>query len=190
MELVFVRHGESEANVLEREVGGFLCGRWECELSPRGREQAKRLKGHPALSGASAVFSSPLKRAVDTAAAFADQPVVTDARIAERTMGDFDGQWIHALAEQDAYRRYFTEEHWKHFRDSFTVSAPNGEHYGDVVQRVTPFLEELKLRQLDKVIIVSHAVAIRCMLKVVLGLTEEETLHFPVWQCDPISAVY
>ena len=53
MKLVFVRHGESEANVLARgSGGGFCCGRWDCELTEKGREQAASLRGNPDVSGA------------------------------------------------------------------------------------------------------------------------------------------
>lgn len=189
MELVFIRHGESEANA--REAGGFFSGRWDCALTPRGRMQADSLKENEMIRGADAVFCSPLKRAADTAAAFADpKTIIRDARITERTLGDFDGKWRHELENRDEYRKYFTEAEYMLFRNSFTVSPPNGENYGDVVRRVTPFLEELKKSGIRKAVIVSHAIAIRCMLKVVKNLPEEETLRIDVRQCEPIRAEY
>ena len=189
MELVFIRHGESEANA--REAGGFFSGRWDCALTPRGRMQADSLKGNEMIRGADAVFCSPLKRAADTAAAFADpKTIIRDARITERTLGDFDGKWRHELENRDEYRKYFTEAEYMLFRNSFTVSPPNGENYNDVVRRVTPFLEELKKSGIRKAVIVSHAIAIRCMLKVVKNLPEEETLRIDIRQCEPIRAEY
>ena len=189
MELVFIRHGESEANALE--AGGFLCGRWDCGLTPRGRMQAERLKGNDMIRGAEAVFCSPLKRAADTAAAFADpKTLIRDARITERTLGDFDGKWRHELENREEYRKYFTDRDYMNFRNSFTVSPPNGENYGDVVRRVTPFLEELKRSGLRKAVIVSHAIAIRCMIKAAENLPEEETLRLDVRQCEPIRVEY
>ena len=91
---------------------------------------------------------------------------------------------------RDEYRKYFTEAEYMLFRNSFTVSPPNGENYGDVVRRVTPFLEELKKSGIRKAVIVSHAIAIRCMLKVVKNLPEEETLRIDIRQCEPIRAEY
>ena len=185
MKLILVRHGESEANEMQKS-GVFFCGRWDCGLTAKGRTQAESLKENRALPGADAVFSSPLRRAADTAAAFADRPVIYDARIVERSLGDFEGKWKKDLENRDEYRRYFTEEPFTDFRDSFTVSAPRGEHYGDVIRRVTPFLEELKSRNYGKVIVVSHAIAIRCMIKVIRNLPEEETLRLRIDQCDPV----
>ncbi len=188
MELVFVRHGESEANAREDRSSGFFCGRWDCELTERGRQQARSLKGSWIVSGSDAIFSSSLKRALATAACFADRPVIPDARLVERTHGDFDGRYRSELEKIGEYRRYFTDKRFADFRNSFTRSAPNGETYADVVKRVTPFLEELRDRAYKKVIIVSHFGAIRCMLKVVNGLSEEETLALHVYQCEPIIA--
>ena len=190
MELVFVRHGESEANVLARgSGGGFCCGRWDCELTETGREQAARLKGNPEVSGADAIFSSPLKRAYETASAFADGPIIRDACLMERTLGDFDGKWNKDLEKIPEYAKYFDDDHSPNFRGGFYLSTPNGESYADVVKRVTPFFKELYDSGFKKVVIVSHAIAIRCMLYVVSGLSEEETIKYKVKQCEPITVI-
>jgi broad specificity phosphatase PhoE len=190
MELVFVRHGESEANRLDREYGDFYCGRWDCGLTDEGRSQAAGLRGCAAVSGADAIFSSPLRRALDTAAAFADREVITDARLTERTLGDFDGKRRSELERLPEYRKYFSEERFAGFRNSFTVSAPNGECYRDVILRVMPFLEELRSCGLRKAVVVSHFCTIRGMLNVIGNLSEEETLKIRVYQCDPIVAEF
>ena len=187
MELVFVRHGESEANRLEGEKGGFFCGRLDCAMTARGRAQAESLRGNAAVAGADAVFCSPLRRTVETAAAFTSRGLILDERITERSLGDFEGRWSAELAGIDAYRKYFTQEPFTAFRNSFTVSAPNGETYADVIRRVTPFLEELRGGDYRKVVVVSHAIAIRCMIKQIRGLSEEETLRLPVRHCEPIA---
>ena len=185
MQLILIRHGESFANALHRETGGFFCGRWDCGLTDVGKLQAAALKGSVFLRGADAVYASPLKRAVATAAALTDLPVILDERLTERSLGDFDGKSRDEVARNDVYRKYFTDARYTGFRHSFTVSAPNGESYADVEKRVSPFLAELKKKPYKKVVVVSHAVAIRCMAKLVLGLTEEETLRFPTKQCAP-----
>lgn len=190
MELVFVRHGESLANDLEKEKDGFFCGRWDCELTESGRMQARSLKGNSHVTGADAIFSSPLKRAVDTAYEFADREIICDARIIERSLGDFEGKWKQDLMAREEYRKYFTEKRYEHFRHSFSLSAPHGENYGDVVLRVTPFLEDLKRRNDRKIVIVSHAIAICCMLKVVQNLSEEDALKIRLMNCDPIRVEY
>lgn len=187
MELVFIRHGESEANVLQRDVGDFCCGRWDCALTEAGRRQAESLRGRAEVSGADVIICSPLRRTRETAASFADKPVIYDARITERTLGDFDGKWNRDLEKVPEYNKYFTDKNYMDFRGNFYISTPNGESYADVVKRVTPFLHELKIKGYKKTVVVSHVIAIRCMLKVVLGLPEEETIKYKVKQCEPIT---
>jgi len=189
MKIVLIRHGESEANVLARENSGFCCGRWDCDLTEKGIEQAGSLKTCAEVLGADAIFCSPLKRARQTAAGFADRDVILDDRIVERTLGDFDGKWNYELIKVDAYKKYFTDDLKDNFRSSFTVATPNGESYDDVVKRVTPFLDELKQSSYNKVVVVSHVIAIRCMLKVLEDLTEKETITLKVRQCEPISII-
>ena len=190
MKLVLIRHGESEANVLQSQNSFFYCGRWDCELTEKGRMQAKLLKGNAVLDGAKKIISSPLKRAVDTATGFTDREITVDARLTERSLGDFNGKFRGDLEKIPEYKKYFTERRLLPFRSSFSVCAPNGETYADVVKRVTSFLEELKTLDLEKVIIVSHAVAIRCMLKIINGLSEEETLALFIDNCDPVAVEY
>ena len=188
MELVFIRHGESEAIRLARQPGGFFCGRRDCGLSEEGRRQAEELKGNPEILGAEAVYCSPLKRAKETAGLLSDQPAIIDERLTERSLGIFEGKWQSELEENEEYRKYFTDERYAHLRASFTVRAPGGENLSDVVERVTPFLEELRKKDYRRVIIVSHAIAIKCMLKVVENLSEEEVLRLKVRPCEPVRA--
>lgn len=185
MKFVFVRHGESIANRLSKEPDGFLCGRYDCELTEKGMEQAKSLRDNPDLLGADAYFCSPLKRTVQTITAFTDREYVLDDRIAERTMGDFDGHTLKELTSEPNYYEYFYGDK-KEFRSSFTVTAPNGENYSDVEKRVAALLCDLKAKNFNKVVVVSHFVSIRCMIKVIKGLSEEETLRLKVNQCEPI----
>ncbi|MFM1776976.1 MAG: hypothetical protein RLZZ260_543, partial [Actinomycetota bacterium] len=60
MELILVRHGLP----LRREV---VEGPADPELSPEGKEQAARLANYLASESIDAIYSSPMKRAVQTA---------------------------------------------------------------------------------------------------------------------------
>lgn len=60
--LYLVRHGQTEANVAERFVG------WSDDrLSERGREQARELAARLGSGGVARIFSSPVRRCVETA---------------------------------------------------------------------------------------------------------------------------
>ena len=63
MRLYFVRHGESEANILRIISNrGYRYG-----LTTRGQQQAVTLAQHLQHVPISGIFSSPLRRAVETA---------------------------------------------------------------------------------------------------------------------------
>lgn len=77
MELVLVRHGEPERDAVDPANPG---------LSELGRRQAESVASYLATEHFDAVWSSPLRRATETAALVAaahDLPVTTDADLAE-----------------------------------------------------------------------------------------------------------
>ena len=86
----FLRHGETETNA-RRLVAGSL----DTELTKAGRQQA--LAAAEVLAGEpiTAVYSSPLRRARDTAvpvAAKLELPIIIVAELAERNWGVLEGQ--------------------------------------------------------------------------------------------------
>ena len=63
MKLYFVRHGESEANVLQ-----VISNRgWMHPLTEKGRQQANTLAEKLRGAGITKIYTSPLRRAVETA---------------------------------------------------------------------------------------------------------------------------
>ncbi|MGH8912015.1 MAG: histidine phosphatase family protein [Acidimicrobiia bacterium] len=72
-EIVLIRHAESAAN-----VSRSWQGRGDAEVSVEGRTQIKALTGRLARRRFDAVVSSPLSRAVETAAGLADAPDVDE----------------------------------------------------------------------------------------------------------------
>lgn len=185
MELVLIRHGESLANAIKEDKDKIFIGQWDCDLTERGRHQAAALKGSPLLKNTDAVYCSDLKRAVDTAALLSDIKPVIDKRLRERSLGDFEGRLVNEIEANPLYEKYFTNPEYTDFRHGFSAKAPGGENYTDVCKRVSSFLNELD-ENFNKVIIVSHFCAIRCIIKTVKSLSEEETLKLKIYNCDPI----
>ena len=86
----FLRHGESTAN-LARIVGGAL----DVELTARGHEQARQAVDKVSPLGITAIYSSALRRARDTAAPIARAlalPVTEIAELGERHWGVMQGR--------------------------------------------------------------------------------------------------
>ena len=185
MTILLIRHGESRANEID-QTEPLFCGRWDVPLTEHGRGQARALQNHPAILGADALYSSPLIRAIETAKEFYHGEIFVDERLTERTLGAFDGKRIREIKSNPAFFRYFTDPGLTDFRASFTTRAPGGENYTDVTARVSSFLEDLKKQNYKKVILVSHYAAIRCMIKLIKNLSEEETLALKISHCEPI----
>ncbi len=139
--VVFETHSISEDN----EAGiatGWLPGR----LSARGRELARELGERRARDGLSAVFTSDLARAVETAEiAFAESPlaVVRDPRLRECNYGGLNGMPSERLGRDRS----------RHLDEPY----PDGESWREAVERVAGFLDELvRERDGERVLIIGH----------------------------------
>jgi len=140
-EIVFETHSWSEDN--ERGIAtGWLPGR----LSARGRAAAVQLGRRRRNDGIVAVFTSDLRRAVQTAElAFADTatPILHDWRLRECDYGDHNG-----TTAEDVHR------HRRHYLDH---PYPGGESWRQAVRRVGGFLNDLPIRWQDqRVLVIGH----------------------------------
>jgi broad specificity phosphatase PhoE len=142
IELVYETHSISVDN--ERGIAtGWLPG----ALSEAGRQSARELGERRRDDGIAAVFTSDLRRAVETAEiAFAGSPIPVhqDARLRECDYGELNG----APAERVTATRL----------DRIDVPFPGGESYSDVVARTRDFLGDL-LRGHDgsRILVIAHS---------------------------------
>jgi probable phosphoglycerate mutase len=135
-------------------------------LSPAGRREAEATAGRLAGVKLAAVYSSPLERARETAAAIA-RPRRLAVRIA-RDLVDLDvGRWA-ALTLRDARKRpewAAIQRHPSGFR------FPDGESFTDMQARMVAALGRLVARHPgETVVAVSHADPIKAALAHALGI--------------------
>lgn len=165
----FVRHGVSEWNAENR-----LCGRTDVSLSDEGRRQAVRLAERLRGLSPAALYTSPLRRAVETAeiiaAATGVKPIV-DGRLIELNYGAWEGMTFAEVMEldADAYRAWDA--------DPANVAPREGESGAQALARVAPFLDELAARhsgERDHVVIVCHKTICRLVACHALGLPASE----------------
>lgn len=169
LELILVRHGESEGN---RDK--MFTGHGPSALTERGQRQADAVAAALASPRPDAVYVSDLRRAMMTAEALCARvgvtPVVT-AEIRERDMGDFVGVRFEDLQATmpDAWRALADRD--PDFR------PPNGESHRETAARVGRFLDGLRARHADgRVVVVSHGVAMHHMVRHLLGLHESSVI--------------
>ena len=162
----FVRHGETAHN-----RDGLLQGRVDLELSARGQEQASRVASRFGGAPVARVFTSPLRRARQTAAMIAGvcgAEVEVDERLIELDYGDWDGK---PLAEMRGPRG----ELW--FADP-NFAPPGGESLVAVTARVEAFCAERIAAAGDgRVVAVSHVSPIKAAVAWALGVDERATLR-------------
>lgn len=155
-----IRHAESVAN-----ARGLVAGKWDAELSARGRLQAYRLawllKSAPYLFA----WSSSLSRTSATLQYAARlrrvslKPMCTDARLDERGLGELEqrpSRFIPAYAKGD-----------------FQYAPPGGESYLQLAQRVLSFLVDLReaITGESRILIATHVGPMRIIAGVLNGMT-------------------
>lgn len=173
MKLYFVRHGESVANI-ERV---FSNRDLDHPLTPRGVDQSNTLARSLAGRPIRRIFTSPVKRAVQTAAIVAAVFGVeyqVSAALREWDVGIYEGTgdplgWqMHSQVMDD----------WL-IRQQYDSKMPGGESFNEIRARFVPFVEGL-LREGghtdEEVLLVGHGGLYGCMLPQVFGNVDADFL--------------
>jgi alpha-ribazole phosphatase len=107
-----------------------------------------------------AVYSSPLQRCTRLADHFS-AAVQTDPRLLEYNFGDWEMQrWNDIDAPSlDAW-----------MQDFVNVAAPNGENLLHMYARVCEFMQQLREREHERCLLVTHAGVIRCIWAYLLNI--------------------
>ncbi|XP_011039205.1 PREDICTED: phosphoglycerate mutase-like protein 4 [Populus euphratica] len=156
-EIIVVRHGETVWN-----VDGRIQGHIDVELNEVGREQAAVVADRISREfKVSAVYSSDLKRAFETAekiaAACGVAEVIKDPDLRERNLGDLQGLVLQEAAKVSAvaYRAF------KSHRTNQDIPG-GGESLDKLYDRCTSSLERIAAKHTgERVVVVTHGGVIR-----------------------------
>lgn len=160
-ELILVRHGEIDANVQR-----LWYGTTDSELNQTGIRQAAALgeKIHKKYPNITKVYSSPLKRTINTAKALADglQQTPEPCRdLIEYGIGEFEGTSYQDLHE---VHDFFT-----HMANSQDYALPGGESVNDVSRRVTRAFDRIIAdHRGERVALVGHGAAFGILLATII----------------------
>ena len=161
--LYFIRHGQTTWNV-EHRLPGQLPG---IHLTDTGKQQAERLADALSVLPISAVISSPLERARETAEIIAQPrqlPVQLEADLMDIDVGHWAGQ------DHDELNK--SNEEWKAFKRNPTVAPPDVETFPQVQARALAAVERWRKR--DDIgaypAFVTHADVIKLLLAHYTGL--------------------
>jgi broad specificity phosphatase PhoE len=166
-ELILARHGETEWN-----VGKIFRGRADVNLDAVGVKQADLLGKYLGNCRLEAVYSSPLKRALDTATIVARYQKV-GVHTAEDIIDLDYGEW-QSLSEQQVERLYpALLKEWHN--SPHKVRIPGGESLEDVRGRVIELVNDVLSRHQGRILLVSHRVVLKVLICYLLGLDDS---HF------------
>jgi broad specificity phosphatase PhoE len=172
-ELWLIRHGESTGN-----RDGVLQGQADLPLSPFGHEQAKRLASRLGMMTFSALYSSDLSRAIETAQYLAvawNKDIVHDPLIREIDVGAWSGLSNEEIAER------FPEEWFRWIDRDPTVRRGGGESYADAQIRVTLALNAIAKRHPgQRIAVVMHGGVMRAYIASLLALDLRLIWHFSI----------
>lgn len=186
MKIILIRHGESEFNKISKEADNRIySGQFDCELSENGKKAAKDLRDNIYIKQIEKIYSSDLKRALQTAKLSTERlDIIIDKRLRERSLGDFNGKYAKQLKEK--YPDYFDNGKFKNFSNDFIVKAPNGENNTEVMKRARDFINTIDLNENTTIGIFSHGRYLGCFIALLMNLEKEETLKLKIPNTVPI----
>jgi broad specificity phosphatase PhoE len=165
--LILARHGETMWNVEK-----IYRGRADVNLDEVGIKQAELLGKYLSNWKLEAIYSSPLKRALDTANIVARYQKI-GVHVAEGFI-DFDyGEW-QSLPEEEAKRLYPTLHNEWH-NNPHKVKMPGGESLEDVRKRAVAIVNDVLPKYQGSILLVSHRVVNKVLICSLLGL---DNSHF------------
>ena len=170
MKLFLVRHGETDWNIERR-----LQGQVDIQLNEFGRKLAVKTGMELSNISFDVCFTSPLKRAKETAELILDGkavPIIDDERIIEMAFADWEGK--HCSKERwevpDSFQKFFDDP-------ANFEPAPEGESFEQVKERTGRFLEWLYVQkeyESSNVLITTHGAALAGLLNNIKGESIEK----------------
>jgi probable phosphoglycerate mutase len=173
--LLLLRHGATAANLCRPYTLQGLHP--DSDLAEVGVAQARAagvaLRAFPITR----IYSSPLKRARDTAQTVADQvglPVQVEPGLVEADVGQWAGfSWAEI-------ERRWPRDYQAFRQDPEQNGYPGGENLGQVRDRVLPVLDALRAAHPGEcVLLVGHGVVNRILLGYWLGLPQAKARRLP-----------
>lgn len=161
-EIYIVRHGETDFNKNRIVQGSGV----NSSLNEKGQSQAAALYAAYQHIDFDVVFTSELVRTHQTAQGFIDAgiPHIKDGDVDEICWGIHEGKPGDADMKQD-YVKLMNE--WRN--ENYAARIEEGESAQELADRLSRFLEMLKLRSEKNILVLTHGRSIRCLMCLVEG---------------------
>ena len=165
--IIFLRHGQAENNTKK-----ILAGRTPgINLTEQGKEQAEQAGKMIKSLNISAIYSSPIDRAIQTAeivGKHCDVKPILDDRLIELDMGKF------TMMPYDEIFASHGNVFLKFYEGSLEISHNGVESFAEVQKRVFDIVDFIKNEHKgENVVLVTHMDPIKAMIGKVLSLKPE-----------------
>ncbi|CNH54554.1 phosphoglycerate mutase [Yersinia thracica] len=177
LQVYLVRHGETIWNAARR-----IQGQSDSPLTGTGVRQAERVAQRVRSQGITHIITSDLGRTKQTAQIIADAcglRIVEDPRLRELNMGVLETRPIESLTPE--------EELWRKQMVNGTEGAriPEGESMAELGRRMHAALNSCReLPEGSKPLLVSHGMALGCLLSTLLGLPAHAERRLRLRNCS------
>lgn len=156
--IYLTRHGETEWNIEKR-----LQGRGDSPLTENGIQRAKELRDRIKNIDIDVIYSSPIKRALNTANILRGNKnidIVTDDRLMEMCFGDYEGKKIDIIQKENP--------NWDIkliMQGNVEICAPNGENLKEVRERISKLMNKIIAENIGKsILIVTHGITLKALM--------------------------
>jgi probable phosphoglycerate mutase len=154
LNLYIVRHGETEWNKEHR-----IQGRLDSQLTEKGKLYARALGEKLKDTEFDQVITSPSERTVETAEWICGNrniPIIKDERIMEMHMGPWQGMTTEEIMNKYPFEYECFMHRPKEYRNE------EAECFSDMVQRAESFIQDLKKRT-GNLLIITHGLFIKTL---------------------------
>lgn len=170
--IYITRHGETEWNTIRK-----MQGHKDSPLTELGRKQAAWLSDRLKDINIDYIYTSPLKRAFDTANIIKgnrDIDIIPVDELKEIYLGSWEGNIVNEIEEKHPI------VHYNFWNEPHLYEPLDGESFSDLSNRVGKFFDNIICKHIkDDVLIVAHAVVLKSLFNYITYKDISKLWHGP-----------
>lgn len=167
LKLYFIRHGQTQYNI-ERKLQGNTV---DSPLTQEGIEGAKKVGERLSNVKFDCIYSSPLKRTLDTTAYIMEKNQYGGKLkpldgLKEMGFGDWEGKTLASVSDSSEI------ENLRKYPDKYDPSSFSGESYRDVIKRGKQTVETIVKENPNakNILVVSHGAYLTSVIQTLVGV--------------------
>jgi broad specificity phosphatase PhoE len=190
---IFIRHGESELNILQNTPLRRFNGNFDTPLTQKGRDQASAVGRYVASRTdikLIAAVTSTVSRTIDTARLALQElsytvPVLDPNPLwDERSLGKFENRLASDVFQE--FPHYQHDPNLNRFTMDYVQKAPGGENFAEVTERAWQGLQQIEQTFEGDVAIFTHGHLLRCLLGKIFELSPTQVIGMHIPNAHPV----